>query len=425
MISANIFNCFGVETGVFRILRRWSFVLGLCAISANGGCVIRQMERGDPKGLVVGSGGAVIRDTTQGCNWHISDLRFPEVWRRVSERSGMPAGSRTKVSIFDTGILRHTELLNSGITFDTGYDAVFDIRGHPFPQTRAGFHAWVHGTHTAASLLSPAEKHPETQGPHGIVGVAPHVRFLPIRSTNRIILTNSLLSRLTGNRGNTEIEYERAFQYARSQGVDIISFSLGGLFSGLTLQKIEKITQKAAEAGMIVVATTGHSIPIGRLSFGAPTSPGDTLYTVGVTGSVRGGGIWKHSVPSPKIDIAAPAYPMCWADLRRREDEGPRWPLESFVQVGDGGTSFSTVIVAGALALWLDYHNEEIRSTYSGLARTALAKYVLEKSASYGYAWQNKGFGPGVLNPLALLEVPLPHFAELRSWCKKKKHCVM
>lgn len=385
----------------------------LAAILAAVGCKEGESNANVKRDQTVPDAGSdTEREARKLCNWHIEAMRFPKVWERIQRKTGKPAGAGIEIAVIDTGVMKdHPELKGANIAWEKGFDFVRNAAGDVSPDTRPMFNAWIHGTLTTSTIISPPGKHPETSGDVGITGVAPGATLVPVRGINRIFSVNDVFRPLMPDAGAEASLLARAIRWSAEQGVEVVSISLGTLFS----PAIDAAVKYAEAKGTVVVATTGHSLDVMNVPISPRLRPGILPSAVGVTGSQRGETPWVRSIPGTGIDIAAPAFPMCWTNVERNEDKTPKLPVVGKVQVGDGGTSFSTAITAGSIAMWMSFVGEDILARYPGALRTALVKRVLKESAKKPEGWDAAKFGPGILDPMALLDIPLPSPDELQS----------
>lgn len=170
------------------------------------------------------------------------DVGVGPVWS-----SGQYGSPNVVVAVIDTGVdITHPDL-KDGIFVNPG-----EIPGNGIDDDGNGYIDDVNGWNTIQDV--PLMSDPVGHGTHvagtigarlgngeGIVGVAPGVRILPIRATNRQATLGALIE---------------ALDYARIMKVDMINASWGGpVYSKL----LEEAVQKVVDAGILLVAAAGNS----------------------------------------------------------------------------------------------------------------------------------------------------------------------
>jgi subtilisin family serine protease len=377
----------------------WMLLIPLLTLLS---CKSRHFIDLDPEGI--GRNNSQLSGANSGteqCNWHIDELNFPSVWKSVQERTGELPGKGIRVALLDTGIaMDHPELEGANIEYESGYDFVRRKSGADYEPLRGT--AFMHGTLTAATLVSRRKKGSQLS----IIGVAPEVTLIPIRASSRITLAGRIFQPFMGEAKNNTEDFAKAIKWAVDRKADIIGIAMGTPYS----QTLESATRYATDRGVVVIATTGHSLKVHGVKVGPTLFPGKYSHVIGVSGSTVNEKVWNMSSPTDGADIAAPAFPMCWTNFERDKSDPEKLlnPHKGIIQVGDGGTSFSTTITVGSVALWMAYVGRQKIEQYKGINRTKLVKYILQKSAKRNASWPESGFGAGVLNPLGMLEVDLP-----------------
>lgn len=163
--------------------------------------------------------------------WGIRSVRAVEAWRDTR------GGAGARVLVLDTGIDKdHVALVGN---FEAGRDFVGDNQpNYPFNDTHG------HGTHVAGTIAGIAMA-------DGFTGVAPEATILA--------------GRVCGSRGCSNIAIAQGVDWGVEQKVDVISMSLGGMWS----TPGERLAiSRAIEAGVTVVAASGNG-GTSRVSFPA------------------------------------------------------------------------------------------------------------------------------------------------------------
>jgi thermitase len=258
--------------------------------------------------------------------WWLQRVSAPQAW-------DITTGSETViVAVIDSGVSpTHPDLVGRLVP---GYNAVdgsnntADISGH--------------GTHVAGIIAA--------QGTNavGTAGVAMDVRIMPIR--------------VVDDAGEIRVANEiDAIYWAVDNGAQVINLSLG---SDEYVQLEREAIQYARNHGVVVVASAGNSV--GRISY-----PAHYEETISV-GSLRADG-QPSSFTSrlTRVDLSAPGesiYSPGWDAFF-----GDYWDdvfYSDFRPVT--GTSFSTAIVTGAVALVKsvapEYGTEQVRGVLTGTA---------------------------------------------------------
>ncbi|MEE8532953.1 MAG: S8/S53 family peptidase, partial [Alphaproteobacteria bacterium] len=154
----------------------------------------------------------------------------------------------------------------------------------------------------------------------------------------------------------------------------------------------------AYENGVIVVAAGGQVIDV-------VTYPGKFSRTIGVGGVRRDRQAWfKYDrIWLDRIDVWGPADDVWRANTTLDND------IEKY-RYGDGdGTSYATVHVAGAAAMWLVARGRDIEGKYSELWQRAEAFRKLVKKTHQPVMGSYKpAEGTGILDIKALIEADLP-----------------
>ncbi len=276
-------------------------------------------------------------------------------------------GSGVAVCIVDSGIsLVHPDLSHVELS---GWKDV--VNSEPIPYDDHG-----HGTMMAGILVADG----------GLRGVAPNVDLYVAKA-------------LSSNGSGEDSSVAEAIDWCISNGVNIISLSLGGASNGVSVifgDAVEDAVDDAYDAGIVVVAAAGND---GQSDDGDVASPG-TVSTVICVGAVNtAGNIWEGSSrgdnngdlfkllfprgdPDKKPEVVAPGegVPVLFGD------DG--WGMAD-------GTSGATVYVSGAVALMFENKPELMDGGTDML--DDLKQWIMDSSLARGDDGHDDKYGYGVL----------------------------
>jgi subtilisin family serine protease len=220
-----------------------------------------------------------------------------------------------------------------------------------------------HGTRTCSVVCGDAQPLPSEQPPESEIGVAPRLPVVPCRIVNRVVLTPER---------NREA-VAAGIAHARDKGCQVISISLGiPFFPPNATGGMGRAVDRAYEAGVIIVAAGGQIID-------SVTYPGKYGRTIGVGGVTWQRRIWfDYKAGREMIDVWAPADGVLRADSIAAPGQLVVPPIEAddpgafslspgshSGKYGKGeGTSYATVHVAAAAAMWLLLRQHDIDRTY-------------------------------------------------------------
>ncbi len=262
-----------------------------------------------------------------------------------------------------------------------------------------------HGTGTL-SLLAGNKldgTSPSWPGFTDFIGGAPQARIIPIRIADWVVrFTTSTMV--------------QGFDYARQQGAQVLSMSMGGLSSSALADAVNL----AYDQGVVMVTAAGNNfafVPSPK-SIVFPARFQRVLAACGVMADGRAyanlspGTMQGNYGPSAKMKTALGAYTpnVPWAEI----DCG------KVVDMDGAGTSAATPQVAAAAALWLAEHWDIVRS-YSQpwmrveAVRRALFSKALKSTPKMDASETLEKIGQGVLRAQAALAVKPPAESELKK----------
>lgn len=257
-----------------------------------------------------------------------------------------------------------------------------------------------HGTRTAGVLCGNL--------PGTYTGIAPTVPVIPYRITNSVVL-----------RGRTIRNCAAAIMDAVDRNLaDVISISLGvqSVIGNVAEMKVlGRAVDHAYERGVIVVAAGGQHGD-------APQLVGFNTYPGRYSRAISAGGIgddlkicFDYEVGRDWIDVWAPADDI----LRPNSVPGTGDPFTHISDKADG-TSYATVHVAAAAAMWLRMKGDELAAGgYDGWRKVeafrALLRSTAQKLKGNAVRPNPPPPGTGILDCLALIEAPLPALNKLKE----------
>ncbi|WP_413291152.1 S8 family serine peptidase [Bdellovibrio sp. HCB337] len=177
------------------------------------------------KGFVVNSKNkSVMASATAapGKPWGIDAVKAPEAWKASGNK-----GSGTRVLVLDTGIDAEHPSLKAN--FEKGQDFTGASNGSDFSDNMG------HGTHVSGTIAG-------IEDAAGFTGVAPEAKVL--------------MGRVCSSAGCSNIAIAQGINWGVTENVDVISMSLGGMWS----TPAERAAIDAADqAGITVVAASGNN----------------------------------------------------------------------------------------------------------------------------------------------------------------------
>lgn len=254
-----------------------------------------------------------------------------------------------------------------------------------------------HGTRTASMIISAAGFAP---GGDSVTGVAPGATIVSIRCVDTVVLISA-----TG--------VALAILAAVAAGVQVISISLGGYPNPFVRFAIKL----AVASNILVVAAAGQVWPVVVYPAAYPECVAVTAHDV--TNIVMSDAARDWLRP-PRINISAPG--VCITNAMWSPTPAPPLPETPTTNLANG-TSFSTAIVAGAAALWLQFFGRAalIASLGGRAPLQALFQTHLRATAVPPAGWNTFLDGPGILSLAGLLNpatLPPPGTFELPFWLR-------
>ena len=261
-----------------------------------------------------------------------------------------------------------------------------DYNGHP-----------GHGTRTSSVLCGNL--------PGRFVGVAPGVPIVPYRVTNTVLLGEK----------PRRARVAQAIRHAYDENsCDLVSISLG--WPGLSWwggRPLGEAVDYAYDHGMIVIAAGGQYIDV-------VVYPAKFFRSIGVGGVDADHNVYFEYADEMKefIDVWAPANPVYRADAALESGGTENYSFD----YGDG-TSYATVHVAAAAAMWLTYRSDDIVKQYDQpWHRVEAFRRLLMNTHQTVKGDYQPAEGTGILDIEALLSAELPGKDELQYEDRKAEN---
>ena len=283
----------------------------------------------------------IVRDLRkQVIDWGVSAVHAQDAWKETK-------GESVKVVIIDTGVdTNHPDLAeNIKFTYNTMNDTdnVYDDNGH--------------GTHVAGIIAG-------VDNDFGIVGIAPKVDLY-------------ILKAMGANGSGTIVSIVKAVYIAISQGVDIISMSLGVCKEPDS--RLHDALKVAHEQGIIIVAASGNEAH----DCDYPAKYEECIAVGAVDSDFE---VADFSNTGVELDIVAPGVDIL-----------STYPGGVYARLS--GTSMATPIVSGVIALYISHC--KVRGIHYSF-ETVLEK--LGTAKDLGTAGQDPVYGKGLVDALTILQ---------------------
>ena len=352
--------------------------------------------------------GRGIDDTNRTrSSWNIDAVRSREAMMRVLEKNGPESDwGNVLVAHLDTGFTNHVVFnrggaaaalrVADGLNFmDAGVMEPRDPLNYAGDLMQPG-----HGTRMLGVLCGDL--------PDVYTGVCPTLPVVPYRVTNSHVLNGQTIV-------NASLAIMDAVDRHRAEVISI-SLSVKSVFGNVKeMNVLGRAIDHAYNRGVIVVCAAGETQD-------APKLVNFTTYPGRYSRSIQVGGIdakrkicfdYKHG--RKFIDVWAPAQ-----DVRRPNSVfGQAEPFSDIEGHGDG-TSYATVHVAGAAAMWLRMRSDELEfGGFTGWKRVEAFRAML-RATKQGLAGNNiptkkPPTATGLLDCVALLDGKLPRLNLLKK----------
>jgi len=278
-------------------------------------------------------------DPVRDAEWHLSYLHVAEA-QRISQGDGVIVG------VLDTGVdATHPDLVGNVLP---GTDLLDGGDGH---RDEDG-----HGTGVAGLIAA------HGHGTSGILGIAPRAKILPVRS----------------NRDIRAGQVPAGIDWAVEHPAKVICIASSSSDNPVLQHAVER----AVAADVVVVAGVGNRPVDLRVTF--PAAYPGVLAAAGVD---RNGNHADMSVTGPEVILAAPAVNVAIT-----------YPGGRYVT--NNGTSLSTAILAGAVAL--------VRAKFPSLSAAEVIHRLTATAIDKGPPGRDDEYGYGVVDLVAALTKDVP-----------------
>ncbi|MFC9299031.1 type VII secretion-associated serine protease mycosin [Streptomyces sp. NPDC057011] len=283
--------------------------------------------------------------------WALQRLLLDELWAQTKGKD--KAGNSVRVAVIDTGVDRANPQLSGALDTGAGKDFI-DPKGGDGTNDTVG-----HGTKVAGLIAA------RPQQGTGFVGLAPEATIIPIRQNDG------------QGKGNAK-SLADAIDHAVSKGAQVINISQDTDVPLSADSDLGKSVQKAIDAKIVVVASSGND---GLSGEKRKTYPAAFPGVLAVGASDRNNERAAFSQPGDFIGVAAPGVDMVST-------------VPGFGQCIDNGTSFSAPYVAGVAAL--------IRAKHPDWTPQQIV-WQIQNTAERSVKGRDDYVGWGIVDPVAAL----------------------
>ena len=323
-------------------------------------------------------------------HWNLDMVRARQAWAQFNGGWEKIPWGNIRIGHLDTGYTEHPAF---GPWTNGRSPSLLPHMGSNFFDDTEGPRDWLadggtpgHGTRTCSVLcgFDPVE---------GFFGVAPRAPVVPYRVSNFIVLDT-----LWWQNAGLGDAVDHAVM---NSGCSVLSMSMGD--PCFPPKEFGRAIDRAYDKGVIFVAAAGNITS-------EVTYPGRFTRAIGAGGITKTGEPWNGGSRGPAVDVSGPADLIYRGDMTL-EDGNPK-PIYGNKKDGSNanGTSYATVHVSAAAAMWLAFHGKKLdvyRSPHPWRIVEAF-RTVLKASARKPPGWDDTQFGAGILDIEALLKADLP-----------------
>ncbi|TSB21399.1 type VII secretion-associated serine protease mycosin [Streptomyces benahoarensis] len=278
--------------------------------------------------------------------WSLQRLMMQQLWAHTK-------GEGVRVAVIDTGIDAGNDQIKPAI----GAGGKTFVKDGKATEDRVG-----HGTKVAGIIAA------QPRSTSGFYGLAPAAKVIPFQQTDQ-------------EKPGTADSLAKAVSAAVDEGVDIINISQGTDASEDLLPTLKAAVAKAADRGVLIVASAGNDGASGKEKRMYPAAFQEYDNVLAVAASDRNNERAAFSQPGDYVDIAAPGVDM----VSTVPDGG---------NCVDQGTSFAAPYAAGAAALLKSLHKDW---------KPRELIWHLEQTAERVNRGPDHNIGWGVIDPVAAL----------------------
>lgn len=346
----------------------WRRVAAVLGTAACAGLVPLGPAVATPSGDGVAVAGAQRAGAGGGTPWWYDAMQIRAAHRQAT-------GKGVTVALIDGTLDRSLpELRGADVSIRR------DCDGHR-PESRPGSEQF-HGSSMAAFLVGSGRGRPGA-----VRGVAPDATLL--------FYGLDTVAEPAGEPAFIEcnaLQMGQTVDRAVRDGADVISISIGGGKSSV----LERALHRASAAGAVVVASTGNTAShTGAADLGIEW-PAGYPGVVGVNAADRAARAWVNN-PPPSLAIADAKKRFPVATGPGVDVPTAAWvPGRGWATVPETGTSISTAIVAGSLAL--------VKSRYPQVTGNQLIQSLIHSTGGSGPFDWDRYFGFGFASPTAMLK---------------------
>lgn len=326
------------------------------------------------------------------------------------------------IAHLDTGVTHHPCLAHGllpGHDFIAGGEALFCWSdGNPIQ------YVGDHGTATASTIIGSMDLSRSNLQVFGMT--VPKDREIPGNFGLRPC-------RVASTVGITPVDLPRvveAIDWAVDQGCRVITMSMGSEGLESYHDDLREAARRAHDAGVIFCAAAGQGVPFmlfpasySRKRLGelviccGPATVSDTPWGASVNDEKYTMASWWSTWDDDYVTICAPATKMPkakWADGAPCDDSIKRVELAE-----SEGTSYATAVTAGCAALWLARNEKVLDHVRPDEVVPIFRRAIIRTAKPWPSGHDRAVYGPGVLNPTALLTENLGRYISrgLASLC--------